>query len=143
LRAALRETYEETGLLVAEPATARAGGAPSGSVWSAFAEAGLAPAFGRLQYVCRAITPTSSHRRYNTRFFLAQGATVAGAIKGDGELDDLGWRSLHEIERLAIVDVTAFVLEEALRLWRTPQPAGSLPPLACYRNDVFRVRRRA
>lgn len=146
LRAALRETFEETGLLVADANPAGEGrpaaGTPGG-VWSAFAAAGLAPAFGRLEYVCRAITPTSSHRRYNTRFFMARGAAVAGDIEGDGELDDLGWRSLDEIARLAIVDVTEFVLHEALRLWQTPPAAPALPPLACYRNEVFRIRRRA
>lgn len=145
LRTALRETYEETGLLIGDPGGAQpaASAPPAGSVWAAFAEAGLAPAFARLDYVCRAITPTSSHRRYNTRFFLARDPVIAGTIQGDGELDDLGWRTLREIERLAIVDVTAFVLEEALRLWRAPGPPAALPPLASYRNEVFRIRRRA
>jgi 8-oxo-dGTP pyrophosphatase MutT (NUDIX family) len=141
LRAALRETYEETGLLVADGAASPGAGA-AGGVWSAFAAAGLAPAFARLEYVCRAITPTSSPRRYNTRFFLARGAALAGEIKGDGELDDLGWRSLGAIARLAIVDVTEFVLHEALRLWRAPPAGVGLPPLACYRNEVFRIQRR-
>lgn len=64
-------------------------------------------------------------------------------MAGDGELDDLGWRPLSEIPRLGLIDVTAFVLEEALRLWQGAARAGaSLPPLACYRSDAFRVRRR-
>jgi 8-oxo-dGTP pyrophosphatase MutT (NUDIX family) len=142
-RAAIRETFEETGLLVAEPAAAEEPpGAPPDGVWGSFAAHGLAPAFSRLEYVCRAITPTSSHRRYNTRFFLVRGAAIGGSLAGDGELDDLAWWPLAEIPRLNLVDVTAFVLEEALRLWRSPPRGASLPPLACYRSEVFRIRRR-
>jgi 8-oxo-dGTP pyrophosphatase MutT (NUDIX family) len=143
-RAAIRETFEETGLLIADPATtATESGSSTAGAWGAFAAQRLAPAFGRLEYVCRAITPTSSRRRYNTRFFLARGATFGGSIAGDGELDDLNWWPLAEIPRLNLVDVTAFVLEEALRLWRAPAATEAcLPPLATYRNDIFRIRRR-
>jgi 8-oxo-dGTP pyrophosphatase MutT (NUDIX family) len=150
-RAALRETFEETGLLIAEPSSPTAlssqlqgASRPErGDVWRAFAAKGIRPPFAHLEYVCRAITPTSSHRRYNTRFFLARGALAVGEIKGDGELDDLGWWPLAAIPRLNLVDVTAFVLEEALRLWREGRPRdGAFPPLACYRNEIFRVRRR-
>ncbi len=117
LRAALRETEEETGLRL--PPTA----------------------IPRIDFVCRAITPTSSHRRYHTRFFLADGAPCEGALTGDGELEDLGWRSLKEASGLNLVDVTTFVLEEAVRRW--PHPPGSKPaPRLTYQGDTMRVFRR-
>ena len=142
-RAAIRETFEETGLLVADPAPPPPGDSGTrGGVWGAFAAHGLAPAFGRLEYVCRAITPTGSHRRYDTRFFLARDPVLAGDIAGDGELDDLAWWPLAAIPGLKLVDVTEFVLGEALRHWRQPHAPGGLPPLACYRNEEFRIRRR-
>ena len=76
----------------------------------------------------RAITPTRSHRRYNTRFFLADGADCRGAFGGDGELEDLGWHSVESVGRLKLVDVTAFVLAEAVRRRRAGLAPGAEPP---------------
>ena len=62
-RAALRETLEETGLLVGKPggsdqvADLPANCAP---IWQAYRQAGLAPDFGTLDFICRAITPVPS-----------------------------------------------------------------------------------
>ena len=119
LRAALRETAEETGLRL-----------PDGAV-------------SRIDFVCRAITPTASHRRYHTRFFLADGAHCQGPLSGDGELEDLGWRSLAASERLNLVDVTAFVLEEAVRRRQRGLPPGAKPaPRLTYLGETMRVFRR-
>jgi 8-oxo-dGTP pyrophosphatase MutT (NUDIX family) len=139
-RAAIRETFEETGLLLtggggvaARPATA--------PTWQAFGVRNCRPGFDRLDFVCRAITPTYSKRRYNTRFFLADGAAVSGSLSGDGELEDLNWWPVAELKRLPIVDVTEFVLTEALRRWHARAPVGKEPPrLFCYRGDDARWR---
>ncbi len=144
-RAALRETFEETGLLLGGTAAAAGAtptaGATASPIWRAFAASGLAPAFDRLDFVCRAITPTYSKRRYNTRFFLADGAAIAGELRGDGELEDLAWRSVSALAGLTIVDVTEFVLGEALRRWRLRCPIGSEPArLFCYRGETARWR---
>jgi 8-oxo-dGTP pyrophosphatase MutT (NUDIX family) len=138
-RAALRETLEETGLLVGEPGRTAAGSARP-EPWRHFARHGLAPAFAALGFVCRAITPTSSARRYNTRFLIADGALAGGSLAGDGELEDLAWRNEDALRHLGLVDVTAFVLAEALARWRN---AGKVPPpaLLSYRSDVVQLRR--
>ncbi len=139
-RAAIRETYEETGLLLASHGGASATPA-GGTVWQAFGAHACRPGFDALDFVCRAITPTYSQRRYNTRFFLADGARAAGELAGDGELEDLKWRPLADLARLAIVDVTEFVLTEALRRWQQRVPIGSEPArLFCYRGDCARWR---
>lgn len=138
-RAAIRETYEETGLLLTGggPAT----GPARAPIWQAFAARSCRPGFDRLDFVCRAITPTYSKRRYNTRFFLADGAAVAGDLAGNGELEDLNWWPVGALGRLTIVDVTEFVLTEALRRWRLRIPAGGEPArLFCYRGDGARWR---
>ena len=141
LRAAIRETFEETGLLLA--GATPDGAAPADEpVWQAFAQAGAAPNFARMDYVCRAITPTSSRRRYNTRFFLADGAGTTGTLVGNGELEDLAWRPVGDLPHLPTVDVTAFVLTEALRRWTDRVTVGSEPaPLYSYRNEAATVRR--
>jgi 8-oxo-dGTP pyrophosphatase MutT (NUDIX family) len=139
-RAAIRETFEETGLLLAgdgSPAPAAAGT----PIWQAFGVRNRRPAFDALDFVCRAITPTYSRRRYNTRFFWADGSKALGKIAGDGELEDLGWWPVAELPRLTIVDVTEFVLTEALRRWHRRTPVGSEPPrLFCYRGEAARWR---
>jgi 8-oxo-dGTP pyrophosphatase MutT (NUDIX family) len=139
-RAALREMLEETGLLVG-----KAGKAPEAAnlpIWQAYRAAGIAPDFGAIDFICRAITPVTSHRRYNTRFFLADGARAVGSVTGDGELEDLAWRPVSALSGLNIVDVTEYVLKEALRRWQARTPAGAEPPkLLNYRNDIMMLSR--
>lgn len=130
LVAALRETFEETGLLLATPDGAAPAGLPAGPLWQAYAEAGVAPGLDRLTYIARAITPTNSHRRFNTRFFLADAAHARGTLLAESELLDLRWLNLAEVEKIVpVVDVTEFVLgrvraiqagaiEERVPLWR-------------------------
>ncbi|MGF1607770.1 MAG: NUDIX hydrolase [Kiloniellales bacterium] len=121
-RAALRETFEETGLLLGEPLPRldrTAALQPSQPVWRAFAAAGLAPGFAALRLVARAITPRHSPRRFHSRFFLADGAAarvvLGGRLGGSGELDDLGWFPVAEVPRLPLPEeVTELVLAEAL-----------------------------
>jgi len=140
MRAAIRETYEETGLMLAAAAQDRPSGATG--VWGDFAARGLRPRFEGLGYVCRAITPRGSHRRYNTRFFLADGAHASGEIKGDGELEDLAWRLVTDMARFALVDVTEFVLQESVNRWKKGVIMDRGPaPLFRYVKDSARVTR--
>jgi 8-oxo-dGTP pyrophosphatase MutT (NUDIX family) len=135
-RAALRETFEETGLVVGKPGTAIAD-VPQ-EVWQKYRIAGLAPDFGVMDFICRAITPVTSHRRYNTRFFFMNGDLAQGEIVGNGELEDLGWRAEGDLGGLEIVDVTQYVLEEALRRWRSQEAIGAKSPkLLNYRKDIM------
>jgi hypothetical protein len=112
------------------------------SIWKAYGSAGLAPDFGSIDFICRAITPVSSHRRYNTRFFLADGSRAVGSVNSNGELEDLAWRPVPALSSLNIVDVTEYVLKEALRRWQARSPAGTEPPkLLNYRKDIMTLSR--
>lgn len=140
LRAALRETHEETGLLVGQPATGEAERGGSG-IWAAYRRAGWSPAFEGLDFVLRAITPRESRRRYNTRFFLADGAQARGELAGNGELLDLGWRPVAALDELNIVDVTWALINAALQRWRSRAPVGrDRPKLLIYRNNTLVLR---
>jgi len=143
-RAALRETHEETGLLVGEPG--RPLDPPSQAIWQAYRDAGLAPHFTGIDFICRAITPVTSSRRYNTRFFLADGGHAAGNLASNGELEDLAWRPVSALGGLTIVDVTEYVLKEALRRWQArvdggPATRAEPPKLLNYRRDIMTLSR--
>lgn len=140
IRAVLRETYEETGLLVGRPGTTPL--VADQPIWQAYAAARLCPEFGGLDFLLRAITPVTSRRRYNTRFFLANGALAIGNLSGNGELEDLGWRRKSELDGLNIVDVTHAVLAEAFHRWENQIQIGSTEPkLLNYKNDIMTLSR--
>jgi 8-oxo-dGTP pyrophosphatase MutT (NUDIX family) len=96
--AAVRETFEETGLAFGE-----------------LADGQLRPSLARLDYLARAITPTLSPIRFHARFFLTDAAHGSGELGGNGELLNLGWIPIAEAMELPIINVTRFVLEEAAR----------------------------
>jgi 8-oxo-dGTP pyrophosphatase MutT (NUDIX family) len=112
--AAIRETYEETGLMLGVPAR-DAPGAPPGP-WAAFGQAQILPDLASIHFVARAITPPRRPKRFDTRFFAADAGMIAQRIDGmigpDAELVDLVWMSIKEARQLDMPDITAVVLEE-------------------------------
>ena len=65
--AAVRETWEETGVMIAAPGDV---GAAPGATFDEMRRRGVAPALGRLVYLGRAITPARHPIRFHARFFL-------------------------------------------------------------------------
>ena len=119
---AVRETFEETGLLLARPAPAR----PSAGPWRAFLEQGVAADLAALDFVARAITPPYRPKRFDARFFMAEAeALVSLERQADcGELDEIAWVSLDETLKLDLPAITRFVvLEVAQRLTHPDRPA--------------------
>lgn len=140
LRAALRELHEETGLIVG-PRGAGTDKAAASPVWRAYAAAGLKPDFSSFDFVLRAITPVGSRRRYNTRFFLGDGAEVAGELRSNGELLDLRWWQASALEGLNIVDVTWVLIRLALARWQARAAVGAeAPKLLLYRKNCLTLR---
>ena len=123
--AAVRETFEEAGLLLARPAPPRPGVGP----WREFLAQGAAADLAALQFIARAITPPMSPKRFDARFFLAHaGALMSLKRQADcGELDEIAWVELDEAQRLDLPSVTSFVLREIPhRLVDPDRPAPSL-----------------
>ena len=121
--AAIRETYEETGLLLARAAPGR----PATGVWREFLARGVAPDLAALDLVARAITPPGRTRRFDARFFMAdaQALTALEPQTGDRELDEIAWLSLAETRDLDLPQITRFVLGEVAE--RLSDPHRSLP----------------
>jgi len=127
-RAALRETYEETGLLVGSPSPTVAEGARF-PIETAYAAKCIAPDLGLLTYIGRAITPTVSPMRFDTRFFLADGKHAVGALADSAELDDVAWHAADPKAERPMSGVTRFMLARALDVWR-----GDAAPAPLYRH---------
>jgi 8-oxo-dGTP pyrophosphatase MutT (NUDIX family) len=112
--AAVRETYEETGLMLGAR-TADGIAAPAG-VWQAFAQAGVVPDLSAIHFIARAITPPRRPRRFDSRFFAADISAVAHRAEGffgpEAELVELVWLPITEARRLDIPTITAVALEE-------------------------------
>lgn len=109
--AAVRETFEETGLMLTEPGDV---GPVQSATWAAMRGHGVAPALRRLTYVGRAITPVTSPIRFHARFFVADARYATGALGGDSELVDLHWCPIEELVRLPAIEVQSFMLRHAV-----------------------------
>lgn len=134
--AAIRETFEETGLLIGS----RDYGAPErppAGVWSDYAAHGLYPELDVLHLVARAVTPPGRVRRFDTAFFAVDAACVAECVEGvagpDGELVDLVWLPLSKADRLDLLPITRAILTE----FEGRLAAGMSPLLPCpfYRTE--------
>jgi 8-oxo-dGTP pyrophosphatase MutT (NUDIX family) len=112
--AAIRETFEETGLLIGVRSD-QIGKVPAGP-WAAFAEAKVLPDLGVLHFIGRAITPPGRNRRFDARFFTTDASAIAHRIEGitgpDAELTELVWMTLAEAKQLDMPAVTGVMMEE-------------------------------
>jgi 8-oxo-dGTP pyrophosphatase MutT (NUDIX family) len=131
--AAIRETYEETGLMLGvkrDPPPV----AP-GRLWSAFADAGIYPDLAALRFIARAITPPGLSRRFDTRFFVVDAQAITHRIDGiigpQAELVELLWVPLAETPELGLHTITAVILEELEA--RVAAGLGHALPVPCYR----------
>jgi 8-oxo-dGTP pyrophosphatase MutT (NUDIX family) len=129
--AALRETFEETGLAIGVRDCGAPENPPEGE-WSRFAATGVFPALDVLDFVARAITPPGRTKRFDTRFFVADAAAIAhredGIAHADAELVELVWIRLEETASLDLPIITRTVLDDlaaalvgGMNRWR-PRP---------------------
>jgi 8-oxo-dGTP pyrophosphatase MutT (NUDIX family) len=97
--AAARELAEETGLSLGEP-----------------------PHLAGLDYLCRAITPAASSKRFDARFFVVAADAVSGTLAGSGELEDVRWLSVADALALDLAHATRGVMAR-LHDWLAWTPA--------------------
>lgn len=112
---ALRELWEEAGVMLAEEGTwpnAR----PVPESWVAFADAKCVPRVEPLRLFFRAVTPEGRPRRFDARFFILDlsdaGLEIDAIGKTDGELSHVQWLTLAEVRALPLSFVTQVVLSE-------------------------------
>ena len=139
--AAVRETFEETGLVIGlvigRTAGAPAAGTPP-AAWRPFLDTGHAPSLAGLPSSARAIPPPSRPRRYDTRFFLADARLVAATAKpADDELGEVGWFTLSEMRALDLPNITRAIVEDLAMHLERPAHERCVP-YYCFRHGSFR-----
>ena len=137
--AAIRETFEETGVIIGQPTPHSVATDMEG--WQSFFDEGYLPALSGLSLFARAITPPGRPRRYDTRFFCASiDAVVAQTGKFDDELSEITWYSIAETAELDLPPITRVIIEDLGDRLK----AGPLGPMAApipfyhQRNGTFR-----
>lgn len=140
---AIRETYEETGLVIGRPAGAVAVPPGLDPMWQPFAASGVLPDLAALAFVARAITPPRRRRRFDTRFFAvdreAIQAEADGFVGPDKELVELAWVDLAQARELDLPRITSIVLEELEHRLADGFPADA--PVPFYREERGRFLR--
>ncbi|MCR9125161.1 MAG: NUDIX hydrolase [Rhodobacteraceae bacterium] len=126
--AAVRELWEETGLVLGQPGV-WPGNAPVD--WHGFAATGHLPDAGALQFVFRALTPPGRPRRFDARFFLVDAAEIRGDpddfTHASDELSHLQWIPLRDARRFDLPFITEVVLAEVAARAADPNPPESVP----------------
>ena len=116
--AAIRETYEEAGLLLAKPVPPR----PVAGPWREFLSHGAAPDLEALQIVARAVTPAMLAKRFDTWFLMAEAEHLISLDRQPdcGELEEIAWVDFDEAIALPLPSVTRTVIGEAIQRLEDP-----------------------
>jgi len=139
--AAIRETFEETGLALGVRVEKAHPVAPGGG-WARFAAANIAPALDRLDFIARAITPPRRPKRFDTRFLVADASLIVhkedGVVSPTSELVELVWMPLDEATRLDLPAITRIVLGELADAMKSGMRIDRPRPFFYERNRVWR-----
>jgi len=130
--AAIRETWEEAGLLLARPAPPR----PAAGPWRPFLARGALPDLEALDIVARAITPPSIGKRFDTWFLMADAERLLSLERQPdcGELEEVAWVEFDEALSLPLPAITRVMVEEAVARMADP---GRPQPFLRYRKGAM------
>ncbi len=137
--AAIRETYEEAGIILGAPLSGQT--PPADASWRRFFEQGFVPRLSPLTFFARAITPPGRPRRFDTRFFCAEASMISfRGTPPDDELSDLVWMAIEEARSLDLPPITRVILEDlGDRLKVGPLGAADAPvPYYFHKSGTFR-----
>jgi len=114
--AAIRETFEETGLLLGTKDYGSPERVPAGTAWVGFQERGVYPDLETLHFIGRAITPPKRVRRFDTRFFAVDRTAIADEVEDvigpEAELVELAWVTVAQSKTLDLPPITTVILGE-------------------------------
>ena len=115
--AAIRETFEETGLYLSQKAQHPVNPKFLDGIYREnLNKYSLIPDIKKLIFFGRAITPSFLKKRYHARFFLSLFENFNGNLKANGELENLSWINIYEAKNKNIADVTEFMIDQVISL---------------------------
>ncbi len=120
--AAIRETFEEAGLLLAKAAPPRPGVGP----WREFLAQGALPDLEAMEIIARAVTPPMLAKRFDTWFLMADAERLISLDRQPdcGELEEIAWVDFDDALGLELPMVTRTMIKEAvLRLDDPERPS--------------------
>jgi 8-oxo-dGTP pyrophosphatase MutT (NUDIX family) len=129
--AAVRETFEETGLLIS--ASYEAPRRSKLDVWNEFGTNTCGPDLSTLDYIVRAVTPPMRKKRFNTRFFAMDGNNLNGELTGSDELVQMKWVTIDEAKELDIPLITEYVLNQFQDYLDNKPPKSSSHPVHLFK----------
>ena len=142
--AAIRETFEETGLIIGRPTTQPVN--TTHPVWREYLAQGAEPPLEHMDFIARAITPTYRTRRFDTRFFMIHNQFIYNdpeqITDASGELNELHWLTLNEARQLDLPAVTRWAIdlvEQRIKLSPTEQLKQSAPFVRFVRGQEISV----
>lgn len=138
--AAIRETFEEAGLVIGAPAESASGPGFDVPSWNEFFACGYQPKLSTLTLFARAITPPGRPRRYDTRFFCISADEISHRVDtSDGELSGLHWLTIEEARSLDLPAITRVILEDLTDFLKNGNGSGHAPvPYYHHKNGTFR-----
>lgn len=138
--AAIRETFEETGLIVGKPSSKKVKTSNSG--WNDYFSHEVLPPLESMNFIARAITPPYRSRRFDTRFFMVFDDVIhsdpSALHSATGELLDLHWLTLDEARKTDLPAITRMVIdivEERLTQSREAQLKQAAPFVRSLHNQ--------
>jgi 8-oxo-dGTP pyrophosphatase MutT (NUDIX family) len=137
--AAVRETFEEAGLVIGAPVHGSA--LPKDASWRRFHETGFTPLLTPLTFFARAITPPGRTRRFDTRFFCVDAAAIVHRTDApEEELSGLAWMTIDEARSLDLPPITRTILEDLTDRLKSGELHDAAAPVPYYhnRNGSFR-----
>lgn len=120
--AAIRETFEEAGLLLAKKTPSRPGVGP----WREFLAQGAMADLEAMEIIARAVTPPMLAKRFDTWFLMADAERLVSLDRQPdcGELEEIAWVDFDDALGLELPMVTRTMIKEAvLRLDDPERPS--------------------
>ena len=142
--AAIRETFEETGLIIGRETTERC--ATGHPIWIQYFGHGVEPPLESMDFIARAITPAYRTRRFDTRFFMIHDEFIHGdpehIAQASSELNEIHWLTFAEARALDLPAVTRWaidIVEQRLQLTRDAQLEQAAPLMRFSRGNTVSV----
>ena len=134
--AAIRETFEETGLCLTQKTDGPIKNINHPS-WDALRTQSLLADMSEIEIFGRAVTPPYRHKRFDTWFLLrhVDKTTLSGQMVDSAELLNLGWYDLDNIAALKTARATDMMLHVLRDYFKGESPSNTLFYSRWERND--------